>query len=69
MFVPNRHASFRPRLAFLIAALLVAVAAGPAFAQAAQAPPAQQPAAAAAPRQNPRLQVPMDAERARQLYV
>ncbi len=69
MLVPNHQVSFRPRLAFLLAVLLVAVAAGPAFAQAAQAPPAQQPAAAAAPRQSPRAQVPMDPDRARQLYV
>jgi len=70
MLVPNHRVYVRPRLAFPLAVLLVAVAAGPAFTQAAQAPPAQQPAAAAAaPRQNPRLQVPMDPDRARQLYV
>ena len=68
MFVPHRRASFRSSIVILVAALVVAAAA-PAFAQAAQAAPPQQPGSAAAPRQNPRAQVPMDADRARRLYV
>jgi dipeptidyl aminopeptidase/acylaminoacyl peptidase len=69
MFVPIRQVSLRVRFAFLIAASFVLAASGSAPTQAQQAPPAQQPAAPAAPRQNPRLQVPMDPDRARQLYV
>jgi dipeptidyl aminopeptidase/acylaminoacyl peptidase len=68
MLVDIRRCSARTRLATLLAATLVAAAAGPVLAQARQAAPAQQPAASA-PRQNPRLQVPMDPERARRLYV
>jgi dipeptidyl aminopeptidase/acylaminoacyl peptidase len=68
MLVPLRPASIRKRHASLLAALLVAAVTGAAFAQAQQARPAQQPAAAA-PRQSPRLQLPMDPDRARQLYV
>jgi dipeptidyl aminopeptidase/acylaminoacyl peptidase len=68
MLVPHRRASFRSSIVILVAALVVAAAA-PAFAQAAQAAPPQQPGSAAAPRQNPRAQVPMDADRARRLYV
>jgi len=68
MLVPRRRASFRSSIVILVAALVVAAAA-PAFAQAAQAAPPQQPASAAGPRQNPRAQVPMDADRARRLYV
>jgi dipeptidyl aminopeptidase/acylaminoacyl peptidase len=68
MLVPHRRASFRSLIVILAAALVVAAAA-PAFAQAAQAGPPQQPGSAAAPRQNPRAQVPMDADRARRLYV
>ncbi len=66
MSVPHRRASFRSFIVILLAAL-AASAAVPAFAQVAQAPPAQQPAAA--PRPNPRVQVPMDPDRARRLYV
>jgi dipeptidyl aminopeptidase/acylaminoacyl peptidase len=69
MAASHHPASFRLRLAFLFAALLVLAAAASDLAQARQAPPAQQPAAAAAPRQSPRLQAPMDPDRARQLYV
>ena len=65
----TRPVSLRPYLAFLLGALVVAAAAIPAFTQAPQTPPAQQPAAATAPRQSRRLQVPMDPDRARQLYV
>jgi dipeptidyl aminopeptidase/acylaminoacyl peptidase len=68
MLVPHRRASFRSSIVILVAALVVAATA-PAFAQAAQAAPPQQPGSAAAPRQNPRAQVPMDADRARRLYV
>jgi len=68
MLVPHRRASFRSSIVILVAALVVAAAA-PAFAQAAQAAPPQQPGSAAGPRQNPRVQVPMDADRARRLYV
>jgi len=64
-----RPAALRARHAFVAAALLVLTATVSTLAQTQQAPPAQQPAAAAAPRQNPRLQVPMDPDRARQLYV
>jgi dipeptidyl aminopeptidase/acylaminoacyl peptidase len=66
MSVPHRRASFRSFIVILLTAL-AAAAAGPAFAQVAQAPPAQQPAAA--PRPSPRAQVPMDPDRARRLYV
>ena len=66
MSVPYRRASFRSFIVILVAALVAAVAV-PVFAQVAQAPPAQQPAAA--PRPNPRVQVPMDPDRARRLYV
>ena len=65
MLVPHDRTSSRSVIVILAAALVVAAAA-PAFAQAAQAP---QPQAAAAPRQSPRAQVPMDADRARRLYV
>jgi len=68
MFVPIRPARLRASLALPVAALLATAAV---FAQAPpvqQAPPAQQPQAAA-PRQNPRLQVPIDPDRARRLYV
>jgi dipeptidyl aminopeptidase/acylaminoacyl peptidase len=68
MLVPHRRASFRSSIVILVAALVVAAAA-PAFAQGAQAAPPQQPGSAAGPRQNPRAQVPMDADRARRLYV
>jgi dipeptidyl aminopeptidase/acylaminoacyl peptidase len=68
MLVPHRRTSFRSLIVILAASLVVAAAA-PALAQAAQAGQAPQPRAAAAPRQNPRAQVPMDAERARRLYV
>jgi len=64
-----RPAALRARHAFVAAALLVLTATVSTLAQTQQAPPVQQPAAAAAPRQNPRLQVPMDPDRARQLYV
>jgi dipeptidyl aminopeptidase/acylaminoacyl peptidase len=64
-----RPAALRARHAFVAAALLVLTATVSTLAQTQQAPPAQQPAAPAAPRQNPRLQVPMDPDRARQLYV
>ena len=67
MSASTRPVSLGPRLAFLFAALLIA-AAGPVFTQAQQAPPSPQPAAAAT-RQSPRVQVPMDPDRARQLYV
>jgi dipeptidyl aminopeptidase/acylaminoacyl peptidase len=65
-----RCASPRPRGIFL-SALLVAAAAAAAAAQTQQVPPAApaQGEAARAPRQSPRLQVPMDPDRARQLYV
>jgi dipeptidyl aminopeptidase/acylaminoacyl peptidase len=69
MAASHRPASCRPRLALLLVALIVLAAAASDLAQARQAMPAQQPAAAAAPRQSPRLQVPMDPDRARQLYV
>jgi dipeptidyl aminopeptidase/acylaminoacyl peptidase len=67
MLVPIRPASLRPRLALLVASVLVT--AGPALIHARQSPPPQQPAANAAPRESPRLQVPMDPDRARRLYV
>ena len=69
MFVPIRPLSLRPRLALLLPALVVLAATVSTLAQTQQAPAVQQPAAAQAPRQNPRLQVPMDPDRARQLYV
>ena len=68
MLVPHDRTSSRSVIVILAAALVVAAAA-PAFAQTAQAAQAPQPQAAAAPRQNPRAQVPMDADRARRLYV
>ena len=69
MFVPIGALSLRPRLALLLRALVVLAATVSTLAQTQQAPAVQQPAAAQAPRQNPRLQVPMDPDRARQLYV
>jgi dienelactone hydrolase len=65
------------RRAFLSAAVLTGAITAASLVLASpqsQAPPAQRPAqtqgqAQQAPRQNPRLQVPMDADRARQLYV
>jgi dipeptidyl aminopeptidase/acylaminoacyl peptidase len=69
MYVPVRALSLRPRFALLLPALLALAATVSTLAQTTQAPVAQQPAAAQAPRRNPRLQVPMDPDRARQLYV
>ena len=69
MFVPIRPLSLRPKPALLLPALVVLAATVSTLAQTQQAPAVQQPAAAQAPRQNPRLQVPMDPDRARQLYV
>jgi dipeptidyl aminopeptidase/acylaminoacyl peptidase len=68
MLVPIRPASVCTRPVPLLAALLLAAATGTLSGQARQAPPAQQPAAAA-PRQSARQQIPMDPDRARQLYV
>jgi dipeptidyl aminopeptidase/acylaminoacyl peptidase len=68
MLVPHRRASFRSFVHIPVAALVLA-AAVPVLARSPQAAPPQQPGGAAAPRQSPRAQVPMDAERARRLYV
>jgi len=65
----TRPFSLRPRLAFLFAAILIIAAGRPLLTQSAQAPPAPQPAGAPVPRQTPRVQVPVDPDRARRLYV
>jgi hypothetical protein len=69
MLVPIRPASRRLCSALLLAAILIVVSTGSAGTHGQQAPPVQQPAAGRAQRQHPRLQVPIEPDRARQLYV